>query len=46
MAKTVKRKRISKPKEPQTIDGLGVSFEDAMKLLSQPENKENKPKKS
>lgn len=44
MAKA-KRKRIVKPKEDkQTMDGLNVSFEEAMKILSQPakENKESK----
>lgn len=39
MAKT-KRKRIVKPKEgkvdKQEMDGLTVSFEEAMKVLSQP----------
>lgn len=41
-----KRKRIVKPKtDKQTVDGLGVSFEDAIKMLSQPKTKENDPKK-
>ncbi|MDB5117796.1 MAG: hypothetical protein JWQ79_3288 [Mucilaginibacter sp.] len=39
MAKT-KRKRIVKPKpvkeDKKTMDGLGVSFEEAMKVLSNP----------
>ena len=39
MAKT-KRKRIVKPKEgkvdKQEMDGLNVSFEEAMRVLSQP----------
>lgn len=40
MAKA-KRKRIVKPKEDkQVVDGLGVSFEEAMKVLSQPHLKE------
>lgn len=44
MAKA-KRKRVVKPKEDkQVVDGLGVSFEDAMKALSQPVKKEEKDK--
>jgi hypothetical protein len=39
MAKA-KRKRIVIPKEDkQTVDGLGVSFEEAMIVLSNPINK-------
>lgn len=44
MAKT-KRKRTAKPKtDKETIDGLGVSFEDAMKALAKAEPTENKTK--
>lgn len=39
-----KRKRIVKPKpvkeDKQTIDGLNLSFEEAMKALSNPGTKE------
>lgn len=46
MAKT-KRKRIVKPKEDkQTVDGLNVSFEEAMKILANPNDvNEKKPNK-
>jgi hypothetical protein len=37
MAKT-KRKRIDKPKaEKQEVDGLNLSFEEAMKSLAKPD---------
>jgi len=40
-----KRKRIIKPKpvkeDLQTVDGLGISFEEAMKQLASPKKKEN-----
>jgi len=41
MAKTkqevkTKRKRIVKPKQEQIMDGLNVSFDDAMRFLSNP----------
>ena len=43
-----KRKRIVKPKEvkedKQTVDGLNLSFEEAMQFLSKPEIKIKKPK--
>jgi hypothetical protein len=42
MAKS-KRKAKPKPKEDkQTMDGLDVSFEEAMKVLSQPVKREDK----
>ena len=46
MAKS-KRKRVVKPKEDkQTMDGLNVSFEEAMKILAQPEEKKEEIKKA
>jgi hypothetical protein len=46
MAKT-KRKRIVKPKsDKQQVDGLDMSFEEAMKFLAQQPDKTDPPKKS
>ena len=40
-----KSKQTVKPKEDiQTMDGLNMSFEDAMKVLSQPQPKESSSK--
>jgi len=44
MAKT-KRKRIVKPKEDkQTVDGLNMTFEQAMQSLANPKPKEDSKK--
>ena len=40
MAKTKQTKKKTKKEKPlQVMDGLSVSFEDAMKVLSQPQPK-------